>query len=89
MTTPLPPGLTLNERETEVFNGLSRRQLRAFNALPDNPSKVIFIQAIMTEQERDRQKSNEAEGSTMVGETLPDLVFLNTAQWRNHSKPSF
>ena len=57
MTTPLPPGLTLTERETEVFNGLSGRQLRAFNALPDNPSKLIYIRATMDANEKDRQKS--------------------------------
>ena len=54
MTTPLPPGLTLTERETEVLSG---RQLRAFNALPDNPSKLIYIRATMDANEKDRQKS--------------------------------
>ena len=57
MTTPLPPGLTLNDRETEVFNGFTRRQLRAFNALPDKQLKLIYIRATMDAEEEDRQKS--------------------------------
>ena len=57
MTTPLPTGLNLTEREAEVFNGLAGQQRRAFNALPDNRMKLVYIQAIINEREINRQKS--------------------------------
>ncbi|CAG8754766.1 11832_t:CDS:1, partial [Funneliformis mosseae] len=45
-----------DKEETKVFNELTRRQRRAFNALPDNNSKIIFIRAMVEKEISWREK---------------------------------
>ncbi|PKY42716.1 hypothetical protein RhiirA4_456571 [Rhizophagus irregularis] len=44
--------------ETKVFNELTGRERRAFDALPDNNSKIVFIQAMVEKERTWREKSN-------------------------------
>ena len=56
-TIPIPQQLNFDEEQTIVFNKLTRRELRAFNALPDNNSKIAFIRALVGREKAWREKS--------------------------------
>ncbi|CAG8777725.1 2267_t:CDS:1, partial [Funneliformis caledonium] len=53
----IPQQLGFDEEETKVFNELIGRQIRAFNALPDNNSKIMFIRGMVEERRTWREKS--------------------------------
>ena len=57
MANPIPAGLALNEEEQEAFHGMNRRERLRFNALPDNGSKHVFIQALVEREKTEREKS--------------------------------
>jgi len=53
----VPQQLGFDEEETKVFNEMIGRERRAFDALPDNNSKIIFIRAMVVKERAWRQKS--------------------------------
>ena len=53
----IPQQLGFDEEETKVFNELTRRERRAFDAQPDNNSKIAFIQAMVEKEKSWREKS--------------------------------
>ncbi|RIA88262.1 hypothetical protein C1645_826631 [Glomus cerebriforme] len=55
--TTIPQQLGFDEEETKVFNELTRRQRRAFDALPDNNPKIAFIQAMVEKEKSWHEKS--------------------------------
>ncbi|CAG8743360.1 10280_t:CDS:1, partial [Funneliformis mosseae] len=56
-TIPIPQQLGFDEEETKAFNELTRRERRRFDALPDNNSKIAFIQAMVEKEKSWREKS--------------------------------
>ena len=53
----VPQQLGFDEEETKVFNEMIGRERRAFDALPDNNSKIIFIRAMVEKEKSWREKS--------------------------------
>ncbi|CAG8506689.1 4056_t:CDS:2 [Ambispora gerdemannii] len=57
MATAIPNGLVLEAEGQEAFHEMSRRE-RRFNTLPDNPARLIYIQALVDSKKTDRKKSD-------------------------------
>ncbi|CAG8742879.1 3068_t:CDS:2 [Funneliformis caledonium] len=58
-TIPIPQQLGFDEEETKVFNELTGRERRRFDAQPDNNSKIAFIQAMVEKEKSWREKSTK------------------------------
>ncbi|CAB4493767.1 unnamed protein product [Rhizophagus irregularis] len=55
--TTIPQQLGFDGEETKVFNELTGRERRAFDALPDNNSKIHFIRGMVVKERSWREKS--------------------------------
>jgi hypothetical protein len=53
----IPAQLGFDPEETRVFNGLTGRKRRNFNALPDNNAKINYIRGMVDKERSWHEKS--------------------------------